>query len=84
MITGTAGGWTDEGYNFMLTISTPLVDDIYCPWIREGVHHLSMPSLEVVTGSIEYVNAKTCNNRVTYIFGASMMEWWINKKKLFF
>lgn len=84
LITGTAGGWTDEGYKFMLTISSPLVDNIYCQWIREGVHQLWMPALEVVTGSVEYVNSATCNNRVTYRFGDSMMEWWINKKKLFF
>ena len=84
IITGTAGGWTDEGYNFTLEISIPLVNRIYCPWIREGVQQVSIPALEISSGSIEYVNMASCNNRVTYRFGSSMFEWWINKKKLIF
>ncbi len=81
-ITGTANGRSSSTYPFSLQVSTPLVNDIYCPWIRRGVMQLSVPSADVPTGTIEYVNGDKCNNRVTYNFEGSVFEWWIIKKKL--
>jgi hypothetical protein len=81
-ITGTANGRSSSSYTFSFQVSTPLVNDIYCPWIRQGVMQLSVPSADVTTGTIEYVNREKCNDRVTYNFEGSVFEWWIIKKKL--
>ena len=43
---------------------------------------ISVPSADVTTGTIEYVNREKCDNRVTYNFEGSVFEWWIIKKKL--
>jgi len=81
-ITGTANGRSSSTYAFSSEISTPLLNDIYCPWIRQGIIQLSIPSADVATGTIEYVNEDNCNNRVTYNFEGNVFKWWINKKKL--
>ncbi|MCX6283886.1 MAG: hypothetical protein NTW31_06615 [Bacteroidetes bacterium] len=81
-ITGTANGRSSGTYSFSFQISTPLVNDIYCPWIRQGIMQLSVPSADVATGTIEYVNRDSCNNRVTYNFEGTEFEWWIIRKKL--
>ncbi len=81
-ITGTANGISSGTYAFSFQISTPLVNDIYCPWIRRGVMQLSVPSADVATGTIEYVNSDRCNNRVTYDFEGSIFQWWVIRKKL--
>ncbi|MCX6286463.1 MAG: hypothetical protein NTY96_05060 [Bacteroidetes bacterium] len=83
-ISGSAIGLSSSNYGFSFQISEPLVDNLYCPWIRSGVMQLSTPSLQVTTGTIEYVNQAKCNDRVTYNFEGSIFEWWINRKKLSF
>ncbi|MCX6282013.1 MAG: hypothetical protein NTU51_08615 [Bacteroidetes bacterium] len=82
IITGSANGISSSTYTFSFQIITPLVNDIYCPWLRQGVMQLSLPSADVATGTIEYVNKEKCNNRVTYNFEGTIFEWWIIKKKL--
>jgi hypothetical protein len=81
-ITGTAHGVSSSTYTFSLQISTPLQNDIYCPWIRQGIMQISVPSADVNTGTIEYVNNDKCDNRVNYYFEGSVFEWWIIMKKL--
>jgi hypothetical protein len=81
-ITGTGNGTSSSTYAFSFQVSTPLLNDIYCPWIRQGVMQLSVPSADVATGNIEYVNKDNCNNRVTYNFEGSVFEWWIIRNKL--
>jgi hypothetical protein len=81
-ITGTANGVSSATYAFSFQISTPLVNDIYCPWIRQGIMQISVPSADVADGTIEYVNSLKCNDRVTYNFEGTVCEWWINKRKL--
>ena len=81
-ITGTGNGRSSGTYDFSFQVSTPLLNDIYCPWIRQGVMQISVHSVDVTTGTIEYVNKDKCNNRVTYNFEGSVFEWWIIRKKL--
>jgi len=81
-ITGNANGISSSTYPFSFQVSTPLLNDIYCPWVRQGVLQLSVPSAEITTGTIEYANKDKCNNRVTYNFEGSLFEWWIIRKKL--
>jgi hypothetical protein len=81
-ITGTGNGTSSSTYPFSFQVSTPLLNDIYCPWIREGIMQLSVPSADITTGTIEYANKDKCNNRVTYNFEGSLFEWWIIRKKL--
>ncbi|GEM_PF-525688 len=81
-ITGTANGVSSATYAFSFQISTALVNDTYCRWIRQGVMQISVPSADVADGTIEYVNSGKCNDRVTYNFEGTVFEWWINKRKL--
>jgi len=81
-ITGTGNGVSSSTYPFSFHISTPLVNDLYCPWKRSGTLQVSMPSLEIQAGSIEYMNSDSCSNRVTYNFDGNVFQWWINNKKL--
>ncbi|MEI7489778.1 MAG: hypothetical protein WCK92_00100 [Bacteroidota bacterium] len=81
-ITGSANGISSGTYAFSFQISTPLVNDIYCPWIRQGIMQLSVPSSDVASGTIEYMNKDRCNNRVTYNFNGTVINWWIIRKKL--
>ena len=81
-ITGSGNGRSSSSYAFSFLVGTPLVNDIYCQWIRQGVMQLYVPSADVTTGTIEYMNSDKCNNRVTYNFEGSLFEWWIIKKKL--
>jgi len=83
-ITGNGNGISSSTYAFSFQVSTPLLNDIYCPWIRQGIMQISVPSVDVTTGTIEYVNRDKCNNRVTYNFEGSVFEWWIIKKKLLY
>lgn len=81
-ITGTGNGRSSGTYPFSFQIGTPLVNDIYCPWLRVGVMQVSTPDANVTSGTIQYVNQAGCDNRVTYNFEGSVFEWWIIKKKL--
>ena len=81
-ITGTGNGTSSGTYAFAFQISTPLLNDIYCPWIRQGVMQVSLSPVDVTSGTIEYTNSNKCNNRVRYDFEGNVYEWWIIGRKL--
>lgn len=62
LISGTASGSNFEGINFTAAITTPLLADLSCRWIRSGVFELT-PSGKP-TRILDYGDG-TCNNRAT-------------------
>lgn len=81
-LTGSAHGKSSHSYQFSLQISSPLVNDLNCPWLRDGLMQVSIPGLDVPAGTIQYMNRTKCDNRVTYDFQGNLFYWWINARKL--
>jgi hypothetical protein len=81
-MTGSAHGISSDSYQFSLQISSPLVDDLNCPWLRDGLMQVSIPGVDVPSGTIQYMNSSKCDNRVTYDFQGNLFNWWINARKL--
>jgi len=81
-ISGSGNGISSGTYHFSFQITNSLVNDLSCPWIRQGVMDVSVPDVDITSGTVEYVNRDTCNNRVTYNFDGNVYYWWINLKKL--
>ncbi len=81
-ISGTGNGTSSGTYAFSFEVSTPLLNDIYCPWIRKGIMQVSVPSADAPGGTIEYANNQKCDNRVTYNFEGSVFKGWIISKQL--
>jgi len=81
-ITGSAHGISSHSYNYSLQITSPLINDLNCPWFRDGIMQVSISGVDVPSGTIRFMNRTKCDNRVTYDFEGNLFEWWINARKL--
>lgn len=84
LVNGSGHGTSSGSNTFSFQVSESLSDDLFCGWIRSGEVSLQVPLADIPTGTIRYMNADSCNNRVFYDFEGHQFQWWINKKKLGF
>jgi hypothetical protein len=68
MISGSATGTAVNNAVFGASTTEALGNYLDCRWIRTGITLLSMPGLDVNSGSIHYTGTDSCHNLVTYYF----------------
>ncbi len=71
-VTGTAAGISAKGYAFSIIIQEPLVDELECFWIKQGISQITVPVAKYPTGTIDYITADSCNNAINYHFNNNL------------
>jgi hypothetical protein len=81
-IQGTALGLTSMGLSFSSSISSPLEDHFNCPWIREGIISVDVPSAEASSATMIFQGQTACTDRINYDFNGILYQWRIQEKYL--
>jgi hypothetical protein len=81
LMEGTCTGISSKDYSFSATLNT-LTDNINCPWILDGIIHLSIPDAGYTTGTVDFIPNDGCSNKLLYTFEGHIFYLWKNERYL--
>jgi hypothetical protein len=81
LLGGTLSGISSKGCAFSASVKDTLIDSFSCPWMKEGIIDVSVPSAEITSGYIEFVSKEVCSDVIWYYFGDAAFK--VRKNKFY-
>ena len=72
---GTGSGKSSKGYSFTESVTDSLVFMSGCPWILSGMISLSIPDIEIPTGTISFIPDDGCSDKMIYDFEGNLFYY---------
>jgi hypothetical protein len=81
LMNGNCEGISSNGFRFSAVFDS-LTDNINCPWILDGLIHLTIPDGGYTSGTVDYITNDGCSNKMKYDFEGSIFYLWKNPQYL--